>query len=115
MAYPPPSRCLRDPAAAPRPRVPATTHRRERGPAMPPTVLGSLGDAAGGENLVGRPPTSGFLGAGEAVQQFDAGSRFEGLRSVATSTRVRLFPFPRRLPRATVLVRSGSGGCCGRG
>src|SRR6266516_892991 len=47
------------------------------------------------ENRVGRPPTSEFLGAGEAVKQFDAGSRFKGLRIVATSTRVRLFPlFP---------------------
>lgn len=35
-----------------------------------------------------------FHGAGEAVKLFDAGSRFEGLRIVATSTRVRLFIFP---------------------
>jgi hypothetical protein len=52
------------------------------------------GRRACGKIGCGRSPTPLFLGAGEAVSQFDAGGRFEGLRIVATSTRVRLSRSP---------------------
>jgi hypothetical protein len=58
-------------------------------------VLGSLRDAAHAGKSGWSPADVGhFHGAGEAVKLFDAGSCFEGLRIVATSTRVRLFIFP---------------------
>src|SRR5258707_3921691 len=65
--------------------------------------------------MSGRPPTWVRLGAGEAVTEFDAGSRFEGLRIVPRARGSDSSCFPRCLGRVTATKPVLVGGCHGRG
>ena len=63
---------------------------------FPKLFSGPFGAPRMRENVCGSPVDVGtFMAPGEAVKLFDAGSCCGGLRIVATSTRVRLFLFPR--------------------